>query len=347
MEFDVEMTPEAKVQIIFNSQIGDIIKGEGSGDLQIKVDKNFNIEMYGDYTIDKGDYLFTFQNLINKRFDIERGGNIKWIGDPYNALLDITAIYKVKTSLNDLFAESSFNADLNRRMPVDCIIKLDESLLQPRIKFDIQFPSAEKWITDQVNQLIVTEEDLNKQMISLLLLGRFYTPEIITGSNNSGTATTGRDLVGTTASELFSNQLSNWLSKINDSWDLGVRYRPGNELSTEQLEVALSTQIFNNRVIINGNVANNAERKTNNTSELVHDFDVNIKLTENGKLQFKFYSRANDNLIYDTEPYTQGAGFTYKEEFNTFSELLKRYKEALTGESRKKKKLQQEGNSKE
>lgn len=347
MEFDVEMTPEAKVQIIFNSQIGDIIKGEGSGDLQIKIDKNFNIEMYGDYTIDKGDYLFTFQNLINKRFDIEKGGNIKWVGDPYNALLDITAIYKVKTSLNDLFAESSFNADLSRRMPVDCVIKLDESLLQPRIKFDIQFPSAEKWITDQVNQLIVTEEDLNKQMISLLLLGRFYTPEIITGSNNSATATTGRDLVGTTASELFSNQLSNWLSKINDSWDLGVRYRPGNELSTEQLEVALSTQIFNNRVTINGNVANNADRKTNNTNELVHDFDVNIKLTENGKLQFKFYSRANDNLIYDTEPYTQGAGFTYKEEFNTFSELLKRYKETLSGESRKKKKLQREGNSKE
>lgn len=346
MEFDVEMTPEAKVQIIFNSQIGDIIKGEGSGDLQIKIDKNFNIEMYGDYNIDKGDYLFTFQNLINKRFDIEKGGDIKWVGDPYNALLDITAVYKVKTSLNDLFAESSFNADLSRRMPVDCIIKLDESLLQPRIKFDIQFPSAEKWITDQVNQLIVTEEDLNKQMISLLLLGRFYTPEIITGTN-SGTATTGRDLVGTTASELFSNQLSNWLSKINDSWDLGVRYRPGNELSTEQLEVALSTQIFNNRVTINGNVANNADRRTNNTNELVHDFDVNIKLTENGKLQFKFYSRANDNLIYDTEPYTQGAGFTYKEEFNTFSELIKRYKEALSGETRKKKKIKRAANSEE
>lgn len=153
--------------------------------------------------------------------------------------------------------------------------------------------------------------------------------------------------MGTTASELFSNQLSNWLSKINDSWDLGVRYRPGNELSTEQLEVALSTQIFNNRVTINGNVANNADRRTNNTNELVHDFDVNIKLTENGKLQFKFYSRANDNLIYDTEPYTQGAGFTYKEEFNTFSELIKRYKEALSGETRKKKKIKRAANSEE
>lgn len=342
MNLDVDVTPDAKVQIIFNSQIGDIIKGEGSGNLQVKIDKNFNILLYGDYTIEKGDYLFTFQNLINKRFSINPGGTIKWIGDPYNAMLDITAVYKVKTTLSDLFADNSTsNVDLNRRMPVDCIIKLEESLYQPRIKFGIELPSAEKNLTDQINQLIVTEEDINKQIISLLLLGRFYTPEIMAGSNNENlTTNASRDLAATTASEMFSNQLSNWLSKISDSWDLGVSYRPGNEISTEQLEVALSTQIFNDRVTINGNVANNSDRASVATGAgtFVGDIEVNVKLDDKGKLQFTMYSRANDNLIEDSAPYKRGAGFSYKEEFNTIKDLLNRYKDALLGKNKQKKK---------
>jgi hypothetical protein len=325
MNFDVEITPDAKAQIIFNSQMGDIIKGEGNGNLQVKVDKNFNINLYGDCVIEKGEYLFTLENIINKKFVINRGGTIKWTGDPYNAQVDLTAVYKVKTTISELFPETK-SVDPYRRWPVDCIIKLNESLLQPVIDFKIELPTADDQKKDALARLIVTKEDVNRQMISLLMLGSFYTPDFFTGKT---TTETGTQLMGTTASELISNQLSNWLSQINNVWNIGVNYRPKNEISNDQVELAISTQILDDRIIIDGNVANNSNPASKNSGEIVGDFDVKVKLTNDGRLQFKAFNHSNDNSNYDIAPYTQGIGFSYREEFNTLKELLQQYKKAV------------------
>ena len=332
MNFDLEVTPDAKVQIIFNSQIGDVIKGTGNGNLQIRVDRNYNITMYGNYVIEEGDYLFTLQNVINKRFSIENGSTMEWVGDPYDAIINIKSVYKVKTSLYDLFVGGYQDFDLSRRIPVDCVINLTENLMTPKIDFAIELPTVEERIKDEVSQLIVTKEDINKQIISLLMLGRFYTPEFFAGKPTSQTSA---DLVGTTASELFSNQLSNWLSKIHDDLNVGIKWRPGNEISNDQIELALSTQILNDRITIDGNIANNANPNSTN-GEVVGDFDLNIKLTDNGKLQFKAYNHTNDNIIYATAPYTWGVGFSYREEFNSINELPVRFKEFITRKFKKK-----------
>ena len=153
-------------------------------------------------------------------------------------------------------------------------------------------------------------------MLSLLVLGKFYA----SGVNSN--------LMGSTAStvgELFSNQFSNWLSQISNDFDVGFNYRPGDQISNDEVELALSTQMFNNRVSINGNIANNSSLKMNaNNNGLVGDADVNVKLTRNGKLQLKAYNHANNNLIYETSPYTQGVGVSYREDFNDFNELWKK-----------------------
>ncbi len=327
MKFMVEITPEAKAQLIYNSKIGDIIRAQGSGNMQVDIDKNFNISLYGEYTVEQGDYLFTLQNVINKRFEIQQGGTIEWNGDPYDATLDLNAIYRLKASLRDLFAnageipDTDPNKDFNQRIPVVCKIALSKSLTNPDIEFDIDF--SENRIKDQVLQYISSDEDMNKQFLSLLVLGKFYTPEYLrgtySGSNNS--------LVGSTASELLSNQFSNWLSQISNSFDIGVNYRPGNQITNDEVELALSTQIFNDRVSINGNIGNNASQRTNaNNNGLVGDADVNVKLTRNGKLQLKAYNHANNNLIYETSPYTQGVGLSYREDFNDFNELWNKVK---------------------
>jgi len=146
------------------------------------------------------------------------------------------------------------------------------------------------------------------------VLGKFYT----TGANNNLAGST-----ATTASELLSNQFSKWLSQISNDFDVGVNYRPGDQITDDEVELALSTQMFNNRVTINGNIANNSSQKmsTNNNNGLVGDADINVKLTRNGKLQLKAYNHANNNIIYETSPYKQGVGFSYREDFNDFNEL--------------------------
>lgn len=325
MKFNVEVTPEAKAQLIYNSKIGDVIRGQGSGNLQIDIDNNSNVSLKGEYKVEQGDYLFTLQNVINKKFEIQQGGTIQWNGDPGNATVDLNAIYRLKASLKDLFVNSYENADLTQRIPVMCKIALSKNLNNPEIKFDIDLPSAETRVKDEIRQFINSEEDMNKQILYLLVFGKFYTPEYLRGTYTGNNSLAGS--TASTASELFSNQLSNWLSQSIKYFDVGVNYRPGNQLTNDEVELALSTQLFNDRVSINGNIANNSSQRTNpNSNGLVGDADVNVKLTRNGKLQLKAYNHANNNLIYETSPYTQGVGVSYREDFNDFQELLRKMK---------------------
>ncbi|HEX7584388.1 MAG TPA: translocation/assembly module TamB domain-containing protein, partial [Prolixibacteraceae bacterium] len=324
MKFSVEVTPEAKVQLIYNSKIGDVIRSQGSGNMEVGIDNNSNISLFGEYTVEQGDYLFTMQNVINKKFEIQRGGTIQWNGDPMDATVNLNAIYRLKASLSELFANNTYeNKDFSQRLPVLCKIALTNSLNNPDIKFDIELPTAEDRIKDEVKQYISSDEDMNRQILTLLVLGKFYTPPWLRGTYTA----TNNNLVGSTASELLSNQFSNWLSQISNDFDIGVNYRPGNQITNDEVELALSTQLFNDRVSINGNIGNNSSLKTNtnsNSNSFVGDADVNVKITNNGKLQLKAYNHANNNLIYETSPYTQGVGLLYREDFNNFKELWRK-----------------------
>ena len=102
INFDLTVTPDAEVQIIFDPKLGDIIRGKGNGNLNMIINTTGNFLMYGDYIIEEGDYLFTAQNLINQKFNIEPGGRIRWTGDPFNASIDIVANYRTKASMSDL-----------------------------------------------------------------------------------------------------------------------------------------------------------------------------------------------------------------------------------------------------
>jgi len=90
--------------------------------------------------------------------------------------------------------------------------------------------------------------------------------------------------------------------------------------------------LFNNRLSIDGNfgVANNnsaSTTKSSNTSNLIGDVSVEYKLSESGKYRVKGFNRSNDNTQITTSggPFTQGVGIFYREEYESLSELYKRY----------------------
>ena len=201
---------------------------------------------------------------------------------------------------------------------MECIIHLTDELINPTIEFQIDFPDENAGVKNELQQFFNTNEEKNKQILSLIVLGKFYTPEYMRGQYDSQNP----NMIGTTASELFSNQLSNWLSQISSNVDVGFNYRPGNSITNDELELALSTQIFNDRVTLDGNIGNNVNPESNNSSQIVGDVDIRVKLVPSGKIEFKAFNHSNNNLIYETAPYTQGIGLTFKEEYNTFHELL-------------------------
>ncbi len=330
----LEITPETEIQVIFDSKVGDVLKANGSGNLKLGIDTKGDFNIYGNYTINKGSYLFTLQNVINKKFDLANGGSIKWDGNPYSATIDINAVYNVKTNLYDLLLNTPY-IESKKKVQVQCNMNLSHKIDNPNIKFGIAFPTLDQQTQSVLEALLSTEDEMNKQILSLLVLNRFYTPEYLRSTDSEFQNKNSSYAVGVTTSELLSNQLSNWLSKISNKFDVGFSYRPGDNITRDEIEVALSTQIFDDKVTINGNLGTNSNKSQDNN--LIGDFDVNVKLDSKGKLKMKAFTRSNEYLSGYTSRNTQGIGIFYKEDFNSISELFKKYMNLLRGKKKDKK----------
>jgi len=325
LNLDLQVTPDAEVTLLFDPAAGGTLYGRGHGDLRMEVNRNGDFSLYGEYIIDEGTYRFTLQNVINKKFRLENGGRITWNGDPLNAQLDILAVYPLKTSLYPLF----FDDNYRKRVPVECQILLKGSLNNPLISFNIDLPTVDEDTRAKVRNSMSSEEELSKQFLSLLIINSFYPNPVYNQQPSFG----GANVLGVTTTEMLSNQLSSWLSQISKDFDVGFSYHPGDEVTSEQVEVALSTQLLNDRISINGNIDFNTQNNntTTNNSNIVGDFQVEVKITRNGKLRVKAFTRANDNYLYETAPYTNGIGIFYREEFSSWDKLFQSYWEKIAG----------------
>ncbi|MBA3705085.1 MAG: translocation/assembly module TamB, partial [Bacteroidetes bacterium] len=332
LNFNLEVTPDAEVQLIFDQKVGDIIRARGNGNIILKISSKGDFKMYGDYVIQSGDYLFTLRNVINKKFDIEKGGTIKWSGVPYKADINLNAVYKARASLKPFFPEDSTGL-YKKRYPVDIRLLMTGDLLSPLINFDVGLPTVDAGTRQTVLSYMNTDAELNRQVFSVLVLNSFVTPPQLSNSN-SGPGVGGAAVAN--SSELLSNQLSNMLSKYSKETDISVKYRPGDAISSEELELALSRQFLNDKLTVDGNLGksnNNA-----NNSSIVGDVNIEYKLTDDGKVRVKTYNKSNDNTqTFSSGPYTQGVGIFYREEFDTIDELFKRYWDVISGKKRKAK----------
>lgn len=343
LDFDLNVTPDAEVQLIFDQKVGDVLKASGNGNIKLNINTNGEFKMYGDYVIEDGDYLFTLQNIINKRFYLEKGGTIKWSGIPYEADLDLSAVYKTRAALTPFFPSTSTtttgttgtttttttgtstttNDPYKKRVPIDLKLLMTGDLMSPEINFNIGIPTVDASSRQQVLSYINTDAEMNRQVFSLLILNSFVPPYQLV---NSGGGPTALDAVGSNSTEMLSNQLSNMLSKLSKDVDVGVNYRPGDDINKKELELVLSTQLFNDKLSVDGNVGNNTNTSTN-ANNIVGEVNVEYKLTDDGKVKMKAFNRANDNaqLNLSSGAYTQGVGVFYREEFDTIGELVKRY----------------------
>lgn len=315
MYFNLDVTPDAEVQLIFDSKIGDVIRGNGSGNIRMEITPTGDFRMFGSYLITSGSYLFTMQNLINKHFVVQEGGTIRWSGSPYSAEIDLYAVYKLRASLYDLVQDTTLTA----RIPIWVKIHLAESLMNPAINFNIAIPDVDPTSETLINRFIATDQERRKQSMSLLVLNRFSPAE---GVENQGASSSG---VGANAAELLSQQLSVWASQISNDFNIGVNYRAGDAFNSEEFEIALSTSLFNDRLLLDGNLG--VTDKTQRTSNIIGDFVAEAKISKDGRFRVKAFNKTVDNtlLTKSNSPYTQGLGVSFNREFNTFGELWRNW----------------------
>ena len=320
LNFSLEITPDAEAFLLFDPKVGDVIKGNGTANLKLEVTEAGDFNIYGDYSINEGDYLFTLQNVINKKFVVKKGGVISFKGDPYDADINLSAVYNVQTSLYNLVKNIDSSAIVKKRIDVNAVMNLSGKLMKPTIAFDIQLPNADERSRNLLASQITSEEEMNRQIFALVMFRNFWP------SQGGGLETVGG--VGANASEMLSAQLSNMLSQLSDDVNIGVNYQQGNAATKEAINLTLSTQIFNDRVSIDGNFGTQATATTNtNTSNLVGEFNIEVKITDDGAVRVKVFNRSNQYLLVANDvPYTQGVGIFYRKEFDVFDDLKKKHR---------------------
>jgi len=309
---DLDVTTDADIQIFLPYQMGNI-RGNGSGNIIMGITPANELTMDGEYIINRGNLFLTLQSILNRNFDIRRGSKLEWDGDPYNAQIDLIAVYKIKTTLGEYGPAQ----DSATRIPVDCVMALSNKLSDPEIRFTIEFPG----LSDESKQYIYSRLDTNdqammsQQVISLMVLNSFSY-----SSGSSGS-------VGFNTFSLITNQINNWLSQISNDFDIGINYRTGDQLTANEVEVALSTQLFDERVMIDGNVGVRGSESAQNTNDFVGEVTVEVKITRDGRFRAKAFNRSNNDYLYRSyAPYTQGVGVFYTQEFSKISDLFQRKK---------------------
>lgn len=337
LDFNLDVTPDAHCEIILDLKAGDIIRGRGNGEIQVQLDTKGEFNIFGPFEFTEGYYNFTLYDIINKDFVIKKGSRITWYGDPYEGVLDISATYEQMASFGPIISNQDLatSPQLRRKYPVDVLIELDGPMLSPDIKFDIVARDLPQSIIVN-NQAIrlafefqafknkMDEQELARQVFSLIVLRRFSPPESF---NTSGS-------IVNSVSELLSNQLSNWMSQVDENLEIDVDLANLDNEAFNTFQLRLSYTFLNGRLRITrdgtfySNQANaNIGQSTTNLSSIAGDWTVDYMLTADGKLKIKMYNRTNINPILNTigsqSSVTTGVSISHTQTFNEIKDIWK------------------------
>lgn len=356
LEMDLSVTEEARMEIVFDEQAGDIIRGNGNGNIRILMPRGGDdFRMFGDYVIESGNYLFTLYGVVSKEFSITQGGTINWNGDPFAAEINIEAQYKdlnasVATFIQE-YIGSGLNGqqdrdlveDANQVTAVDLSMNLTGPLLQPIINFDIAFPDLTgrlKSYTD--SKLRVLKQDpneLNRQVFGLIVVGQFISSDLVSQSSN---------IIYNTVSEFVSNQLSLLLTELFSEFitdgrvlsgiDFDIAYnqykaanvsREENITPGDEIEVRLKQDFFNDRlsILVGGNVDfGGSVPGTQQASGAFVGNDVVLEyvISKDRSLKLRFYQRLEPNIT--GRRLQVGGGLSFRKEYDSFSDFIRSLK---------------------
>lgn len=322
LKLKVQVTTDAQTELIMDETVGDIISGVGKGELRIEMKPNGELAMFGDYELEKGDYLFTMRNIINKPFVLEPGGKLNWKGDPYNAQIDLRAKYSTRTVISTIVTA----APENQRATVDLYLILKGQLMNPTISFEIELPGVSSAWQDELRSKLTNVDRLNQQAFSILVLNMFWNEDPATQTAGSGLAAN--------SVQVLSNQFSNWINAgTKDFIDVNMNYSTGTTSEQyDELEIGISKGFYDDRIIVNGILdvpMAGGSTAAQESKEFAGDVEVLYKITKDGRIKVKAFNRNNQNnparANDDSGNYTQGVGIQYQKDFNAWGPFLKQF----------------------
>ncbi|MCX6143637.1 MAG: translocation/assembly module TamB domain-containing protein [Ignavibacteriales bacterium] len=329
---NISVNKDSKLRILIDPIAGDSLVIQGEATLSFTIDPSGKLTLTGRYEILKGSYQLSFGDVIRRDFAIEKGSSLTWFGSPYEADVDITAIYTVKAAALDLIQAQLTGISQEERnkyrqeLPIQVYLMMKGKLLKPDIHFRLDLPPDQRGVLSgsiyaKLNELNGRESELNKQVFALLVLGRFIPENPLASAGGNGGLS---DFARSSGSQILSAQL-NRLSEqylaganLNVGLDSYQDYSSGNAVGRTQLKLALSKQLFDERVTVQvgGNVDLEGRRSQQNSlNSFAGDLKVLYKLTEDGRWQLQVFRQNSYAGAIDGDITKTGVGVVFTIDF--------------------------------
>ncbi|PVW15897.1 translocation/assembly module TamB domain-containing protein [Marixanthomonas spongiae] len=328
---------EAQFKIIIDEETGDNFQVSGEGEFNFSMNPNGRMNLSGVYEVADGHYEMNLYKLVNRRFELAPSSRISWSGDPFDAKLDVRAIYDVEASASPLMAAQTSGADPSVKgkyrqvLPFYVYLNVDGELMQPKISFNLDMPEDEQGsiggqVYGRIQQLNQQENELNKQVFSLLVLNRFY-PEPGSDGSRGGAATIARDNINDALSDqlnVFSDKL---LGDTGVELDFGLDsytdYQGDTPQERTQLDIAAKKKLFNDRLIVSvgSEVDLQGSSSSGEPTPLIGNVSLEYILTENGRYRLKGFRRNEFENVIDGQTIVTGIALIFTQEFNEFKDL--------------------------
>ena len=321
ISMEMILNKNALINVIFDEKTGTRLSGFGNGTVKISSDYSGLFSLSGDFVADKGEYYYKNFGFVERVFQINKGANIIWDGEPYKGILSAYATYSVPGGANP--APLIQNTAFNRKIPTLVKISLQGELSDLSTPtFDLLFPETKGAIKSELDYYLNDYEKRQSQAISLITQGTFiddFSSSLISSqaiTNNLFQRASG------IIDEIFTNP--------DDKMNIGINYSQGDKfaasslLNRDRIGLTLNSEI-SDRVLINGKIGVPVSGTDENV--ILGNVQIDFLLNESGNLRARVFNKENEFQFFGDEiGYTQGIGIQYDVEFNSFSELLKKFK---------------------
>lgn len=347
---------KAKVTIIIDKQTGDNFQAFGDGEFEFAMKPNGTMTLSGVYTIAGGHYQMNLYNLVNRKFELIEGGRVTWLGDLMDADLDVQAKYEVDASASPLMAAVSSGADqatqnrYRQVLPFQVYLNIGGEIMAPEISFSLDMPEDKQGaiggqVFGRVQQLNQQEEELNRQVFSLLVMNRFF-PDAGSDGGQGGLAFIVRNNINDAISDQLNAFSDKLLGKSGIELDFGLEsftdYQGDSPEERTQLDIAAQKKLFDDRLIMRVgsevDIVGGADSGREATP-IIGNVSLEYLLTPNGKYSLRGFRKNTFDNIIDGQLIESGIALIFTQEYNSFPELI----EALTkGETKEEKRNRRE-----
>ena len=310
MEFNMDVTDDAEIEIVIDKETGSSIRGRGNGSMLAQINTNDKFLMFGDFLVLSGYYNYSLGQLIQKKFKLVKDGSLVWEGDPLQAEINLEAIYDGINVNPSVLLDNP----INQTIPVEVVTNLRGALEKPDLEFDLRFPNINSALNSELKDRLRDKDKRDFQALSLLATGSFRSKLALDSQDAF-------ELVSDGVTNVLNDIFSDEENKVKLGLDLDIGKNTPEFETDSRVGVTLSTKISDN-VLINGKVGVPVGGVSETT--VAGDFEVQVLLNEDRTLSLKFFNRENSIQNFGEQiGYTQGLGVSYNIEFDNLKELFK------------------------